>query len=636
MDAIAGPLLLRPTTCQAINSRAEALVHLHDILEHRRLDALFQPIIGMRDSAIVGFEGLIRGPANTPLRSPAQLFSVARQFGLTFELEILCGQILTEHFIKQQLPGRLFLNISPDILMRHYLQHRDDSIAFAEHSWLEPSRLVLELTENVAARDNEQDRLLNAVNHYRAQGVQIAIDDLGEGYASLRLWSVLRPDFVKIDRHFVQNIDRDPLKTQFVRSIQEIAHNAGTQVIAEGIETLAEFQRIRTLGIGLGQGYHIARPSPRPKTKIVPEMTSLTTRRSSSQVTSSSDAIENRLLKRVSPVTADTPNDRVYCLFDQDPELDAIPVIDDDQIPIGLINRHLLVDRFARLYWRELHGKKPCAAFMDAAPLIVDKQLTIQELSRIVIDVDRRHLTNGFIIADDGRYLGMGRGHDLMREITELQIHAARYANPLTQLPGNVPIIERINSLLHDNLPFCVCYGDLDHFKPFNDAHGFSKGDAVIRLTGKILSAVCDPTRDFIGHIGGDDFIVIFCSEDWRQRCQTALNRFEREIAQFFSVKDRAQGGYLSENRRKEIELHALTTLSIGAVEVAVDTFTSHMEISEIAAESKKMAKRMQGNSLFVNQRNYHGDTTAKEDSATSASPKCVAQTRCFCATHCQ
>ncbi|HCA27507.1 MAG TPA: diguanylate cyclase [Betaproteobacteria bacterium] len=614
MDALANTLPLLPAACRAITGRAETLACLHDILEQKRLDALFQPIIDMRNGAIIGFEGLIRGPADTPLHAPIQLFSMARQFGLTFELEILCCQVLTEHFVKQQLPGRLFLNISPDILMRHYLQHRDDSIAFAEHSWLEPSRLVLELTENVATRDSERDRLLDAVDHYRAQGVQIAIDDLGEGYASLHLWSVLRPDFVKIDRHFIQSIDHDSLKAQFVRSIQEIAHNAGTQVIAEGIETPAEFQKIKTLGISLGQGYHIARPTLRPETHIDPEITRPAARRPNAKLAIQSDEIEKKLLKLAPPVMANTPNEQVYYLFNQDPELDAVPVVNDNQTPIGLINRYFLVDRFARPYRRELYGKKPCTAFMDADPLIVDKNLTIQELSRIVIDVDRRHLANGFIITDNGRYLGMGRGHDLMREITELQIHAARYANPLTQLPGNVPIIERIGLLLRGNLPFCACYCDLDHFKPFNDAYGFSKGDAIIQLTGKILSAICDPVRDFIGHIGGDDFIVIFRSEDWRQRCQAALNRFEREIAPFFSAQDLAQGGYLSENRREEKEFHALTTLSIGAVEVAAGAFTSHMEISEIAAESKKMAKRMPGNSLFINQRNYRGGAAIAEE----------------------
>jgi diguanylate cyclase (GGDEF)-like protein len=100
-----------------------------------------------------------------------------------------------------------------------------------------------------------------------------------------------------------------------------------------------------------------------------------------------------------------------------------------------------------------------------------------------------------------------------MREITQMQIHAARYANPLTQLPGNVPINEHIDRLLESGTRFWVCYFDLDHFKPFNDVYGYRRGDDVIQLTGNILTSNCDPDRDFVGHIGGDDFMVLFQSE---------------------------------------------------------------------------------------------------------------------------
>ena len=103
-----------------------------------------------------------------------------------------------------------------------------------------------------------------AAKHYRAMGFEIAIDDLGEGFSSLRLWSELRPEYVKIDMHFIQGIDQDPVKHQFVSSIQQIAEKSGTRVVAEGIETAAELQVIKDLGIAHGQGYYLARPSGQP------------------------------------------------------------------------------------------------------------------------------------------------------------------------------------------------------------------------------------------------------------------------------------------------------------------------------------------------------------------------------------
>jgi diguanylate cyclase (GGDEF)-like protein len=103
----------------------------------------------------------------------------------------------------------------------------------------------------------------------------------------------------------------------------------------------------------------------------------------------------------------------------------------------------------------------------------------------------------------------MGNGHDLLRLISTLQMNAARYANPLTLLPGNTPICEQIDLLIQASASFVVCYLDLDHFKPFNDVYGFQKGDEVIQLTARLISKACG-MFDFVGHIGGDDFIVLF------------------------------------------------------------------------------------------------------------------------------
>ena len=226
---------------------------------------------------------------------------------------------------------------------------------------------------------------------------------------------------------------------------------------------------------------------------------------------------------------------------------------------------------------------------MDAAPLIVDKDMSIQELSHVIVEADRHHLSNGFIITDHGQYLGMGTGHDLVREITQMQISAARYANPLTLLPGNEPINEQIALLLQGGTEFCACYCDLDHFKPFNDVYGYHSGDDVIQLTGKILAEVCDPDQDFIGHIGGDDFIILFQSADWEARCQKALDRFAQAILGFFNAEDRARQGYVAKDRHGEEVFYPLTSLSIGAVQVEPCKHTSHHKIS--AAQPRRKSR---------------------------------------------
>jgi len=462
-EAVARPTILpsaqvyefAPNLCEAepiilsTNGDAMMLVRLKEVLHQRQLSALFQPIIGMQDGEIIGYEGLIRGPSDSPLHSPMNLFKAARMNNLTVEVEHMCRRVVLERFAELKLPGKLFLNVSPESLLKPEAKH-GETLGYIREVGINPARVIIELTENQPTYDYEL--LREAVMHYRSMGFQIAIDDLGEGFSSLRLWSELRPEYVKIDMHFVQGINHDPVKLQFVRSIQEIAEESGSTVIAEGIETQTELLLIRDLGIACGQGYHICRPQSNPGTTLSAELAQILGRNSVAvyphkNAFGHNPATALKLLRHVAAATPDMNNNQVHDLFIGNPELEIIPVIDDGK-PIGLITRPDLTDRFARPYLRELSGKKSCTIFMVAQPLIIDKNTSLQDLSKTIVEADRRHLFNGFIITDQGRYLGMGTGHDLMREITQLQINAARYANPLTLLPGNVPINEHIERLL--------------------------------------------------------------------------------------------------------------------------------------------------------------------------------------------
>lgn len=605
----------------AESSRSEIFLQLIQIIEQRQLIPNFQPIISMTTGEIFAYEGLIRGPSNSSLHSPLSLFRAAGQFGLLLEVERLCRQVTLEAFVRKKLRGKLFLNVSPECLLDSNFKN-GETLDYMRSLGLEPQRVVIELTENQPTYD--YSLLLEAVRHYRSMGLEIAIDDLGEGFSSLRLWFELRPEYVKVDRHFIQNINQDPIKLQFVRSIQQIAENSNTQIIAEGIETHAEFMIVKDLGILFGQGYYISRPNANPATIVSANAANSLQHNGISVYPRKNTLVQKtlstmRLLILTPPVTPEMDNDEIYRRFNESLALESLPVVRQD-IPIGIITRSRLIDAFARPYWRELYGKKSCTLFMDASPLIVDKNISLQELSNAVVAAGQRHLSNGFIITDRGQYLGVGTGHDLMREITQLQITAARYANPLTLLPGNVPIDEHIDRLLENQVGFCVCYCDLDAFKPFNDIYGYRKGDGVIQVTGNMLSQACDPERDFIGHIGGDDFIILFQSSDWEVRCRQVLKNFSREIMRFFKPEHCDQGGYYSIDRKGQQVFHPLVTLSMGAVMVTPGSFSSHHEIATIAATAKHQAKHLSGNSLFIERRERHAEYEGQTGSIGRAS----------------
>lgn len=216
-----------------------------------------------------------------------------------------------------------------------------------------------------------------------------------------------------------------------------------------------------------------------------------------------------KLLRIVPVATPDTSTNAVYTTFAADPDLEVMPVVRNG-VPLGIINRFQLIDRLARPYQRELYGKRSCTAFMTPDPLTVDKNTPLQDISLMIVEAKSHHFSNGFAITDQGQFIGVGSSQDVMREITQMQINAARYANPLTQLPGNVPINEEIDRRLSTGIEFNVCYIDIDNFKPFNDVYGYLRGDDIIRLTGDILARYCVPGVDFLGHVGGDDFIILF------------------------------------------------------------------------------------------------------------------------------
>ena len=235
----------------------EGTPRLGAVIEERSISVVFQPILALGDGGIVGHEALVRGPAGSWLESPTALFAAAREAGCYEPLAVICIQETLRAFSAQGSRGLLFLNMSPRLVQRPGF---DPARArrFLEDLELRPASMVIELTEDFPAID--LGHLRESLLLYRSMGFRVALDDLGEGFSSLRLWSELRPEFVKADKHFVRGIARDAVKRQFLRSIQHIATRCGSQVIAEGVEVAEDFRVARRMGIALAQGWFIGRP----------------------------------------------------------------------------------------------------------------------------------------------------------------------------------------------------------------------------------------------------------------------------------------------------------------------------------------------------------------------------------------
>jgi EAL domain-containing protein (putative c-di-GMP-specific phosphodiesterase class I)/GGDEF domain-containing protein/predicted transcriptional regulator len=570
-----------------------------NILDGKLLTPHFQPIVSLTQKKILGYEALIRGPSDSALHSPFNLFTTAEQFNLSTRLEFLCREITIQRYADLGIKEKLFINASPLVLLQPEFK-KGETLRLLDQYGVNPRSVIIELTEHKPADNYEIMRA--SAKHYRSMGFEIALDDLGAGYSGLRLWAELLPEYVKIDKHFINGLHDDPIKLNFVRSIQSMATSLNCSVIAEGIETEEEFKAIEKLGIAHAQGYYFARPTAIPLEKIDSSLFTINYAKDCKTVPFNNATTAIDIIRDITPISAKTIISDVMNLFHHNGELTMLPLVDDNMASGIIFRDKFLTKLFSSRYGIDLHGKNPIKTFIENTPLCIDKNMPIDLVSKQLTSL----MSNdpAFIITNNGEYMGVGTLLDLLAEFTRQQIDSAKHANPLTLLPGSVPINNQVNQLLANKIPFSFGYFDLDNFKPFNDVYSYDAGDDIIKAVANTLSNHIPAESGVVGHIGGDDFIVIFTCDDWLIRCENILETFKNTVPAYYSDKDIKAGGIHTENRTGEKCFFPLVSLSIGLVDPAsTQLCQSHVDIADLASEAKKMAKKISGNSLFINQR---------------------------------
>lgn len=598
MQVRSAEIVSLPQRLQAIRAVATQFVYdteLSQIIAQRQLFPLFQPIAMLTDGSVYAHEALIRGPDTSGFYTPDALFAQATEEALGFELELACLVVILQRWGELKQRGRLFVNISAQALVRLIKHTGLQPVIRLMRRWgVSCRQLVLEITEHERVLD--MPALVDAAKAVRQFGIQIALDDFGDGRSSLRLWSEVRPEVVKIDKYFIKDISSHTDKMKTIQALQKIAVIFDSELVAEGIETADDLRLLRDLGITYGQGYLLARPNDLPRTVVQPEAVAVVINR---QVAVYPEArqgavanIFDRLKIMQAPtIAASTHNDQVAELFLTHPHLHALPMVAGDR-PIGIINRVDFLNHYSKLYYRELWGSKPCLQWANLQPRLIENKHNIDDLLGILTSDDQRYLNDGFIVVENGRYRGLCRGDQIVKSVTETRIEAARHANPLTFLPGNIPITQHIDRMLARGSEFAVGYLDLNNFKSFNDRYGYWRGDEMIRLVAKVAANHLEERRDFLGHVGGDDFIVVFQSVGWSEHCRRMIEEFNAQAAALFDEADRLKGGIEAEDRQGFTQFFPLTSLSIGAVQVHPGVFKDAEQVANAAAASKHAAKK--------------------------------------------
>jgi diguanylate cyclase (GGDEF)-like protein len=582
------------------NQRLHA--EFHSIIEQRSMYCVYQPIVSLEDGNVFGYEALTRGPAHSSFHSPLKLFEFAEKEDALYVLDQLAREKAIQGSILEHKQQLLFINISSQVIYDpQFIPGK--TLEILQKYQLEPSNVVFEITERSSIEDFQSAKKI--LEHYRSQGYRIAIDDAGAGYSSLQAIAELQPDFIKIDRSLVENIHVNKIKEYILETFVTFAQKMNIHLIAEGIEHSEELSKLTRMGVHYGQGYLLGRPSLQPAA-IPPTHRNL--------ILQHRKIINNGLCWSIGDLV--TPAQvfdskalisEVANYFKRNP--DAIgAVIVSNEVPVGLIMRERLFQQLSGQYSFSLFWNRTIDQVMDNHPLIVDENMPVERVSHMATSRSIQNLYDLVLITSSGNIAGVASIRTMLESITNVRMETARVANPLTGLPGNLQINRELNKRLMEQKPFSVVYADLDYFKWFNDHFGFQKGDQLIQYTADILqqsTAVCGAPYDFVGHVGGDDFIAISATSEPDRLCHEMIRRFEQGVRVFYEgehweyVEDRSGNRVRSEG----------VTLSLSLIVCQCESPISLEQISYASAILKKKAKAHQGSVYYRHHIGEHVST---------------------------
>ncbi len=232
---------------------------LQKTLIQEDIHTVFQPIVDLSTLEVIGYEALSRGPEDTEFSSPLLMFTLAAEFGLSFELDALCRKKAFESVRDLKTDKKIFVNTLTMTI--HDPEFRGAYLKqLLEDLKIKPENVVFEVNEKLAI-DN-YDLFRNAMQDYLDIGIVHASDDIGAGNSDLERIMELHPGFLKIDIGLVRDIDKSFLKQEIIKALVSLSTGIGSLIVAEGVETREEYWKLKELGVTYGQGYLFGKPSP--------------------------------------------------------------------------------------------------------------------------------------------------------------------------------------------------------------------------------------------------------------------------------------------------------------------------------------------------------------------------------------
>lgn len=556
-----------------------------------QLDFAFQPIVNIHSGSIYGFEALLRGCEQADFTDIDHFFSEAHRCGQLSPIDKILREKALQKFSAAGWHNKAMLFYNLDNRLLESEGFDSSSIQASVELFGMGNHLCLEISEKQELKFDGQS--METVRQLRRQGLRIAIDDYGTGFSGLQLLYYTDPDFIKIDRFFIQDIATDIKKKLFVSSLVNNAHMMGSIVLAEGVETQREYLECLEIGCDLIQGYFVQKPTTcmTELQAVYPHVSGLDRRKRNERLSDRTLILSG--MEYTPPVSIGTNLFDIFTLF-QSGGANFIPIVNHINEPIGIVReasfKSFAYSRFGRELLQNRASRNKLADFIDSLPTI-DIHSTAEHILEVF------NLNKGveaILITDQMRYVGHLSASSLLSVLHEKNLAIARDQNPLTRLPGNNVIFEFVSEALEGcDECYTVVYFDFDKFKPYNDRYGFRQGDRVILRFAEILREFGQAT--LTAHIGGDDFFLGYrrCDHSRVQHhTQECLERFQLDIEHFYDSEDIVNGFIRSKDRNGCPMDFPIMTISAVIIEMPCGRIRhSHDYLSKVLANGKKRAK---------------------------------------------
>ncbi|MFD9653011.1 EAL domain-containing protein [Streptomyces mirabilis] len=423
--------------------------------------------------------------------------------------------------------------------------------------------------------------LLEAVSTVRGEGFRICADGVGDGDVPLRLLTDLAPELVKLDASLLT-------RPAAVRAMRTLCEQLGALLSVEGVETELQCAAAVSAGAQLAQGELFAPPARLPVADVyVPALSPgvAAAPRSGPSV--------RQFVRPAALLPATASAGQVRALLTGSPDVSGVLLVDPSGIPVRSVHRSRFLLSMSGPYGHALYADRPAAKLGDP-PRTVGVDATAWEVLDVVADGERDRTSDDVAVVDHyGRCVGVVRLADLVRALSESRVEEAARLNPLTRLPGSDAITGEVDRRIADGRTFALSWLDVDHFKQVNDGAGFAAGDELIRAVGRTLQhAASGATR--VGHIGGDDFLVLADPETLGPLAGTVLDA------------PWSAGG-------------RTVTLSLATVLCAPGSVTDHRQAAACLAPLKQAAKALSGASWVLGRAGLPGHEVLRGSGAERA-----------------